>query len=200
MIIYPVRCCYVSVFSPAKKPNSEDKQYTLVAMVPKNNKQLVDTIHKAQDQAIKAAIEKGKFTKAQAAAPTFKRIIRDGDKEFAAETRGPEFQGHYFFSCNRGEDKGAPQIVKREPGGQLVPILNPDEFYSGVWAALDINFYGFKAGGSRGVAVGLNNAMKYKDDSRLDGRLSADQAFGDIEGELGEVDGGDDMVPDGAFE
>ena len=203
MVIYPVRCCYVSVFSPSKKPNSDDKQYTLVAMVPLKDKNLVNIVKRAETEAIKSGIEKGKFTKAQASAPTFKRIIRDGNTAVEAEERGPEFKDMLFFSCNRPEASGAPEVVKRDPTTkEIVPILEQDQFYSGAWAALDINFFPYNAGGSKGVAVGLNSVMLYKDDERLDGRASARSAFDGLEDELeeGEVDSADaDVIEEDDF-
>ena len=187
MVIHPVRCSFVAVFEPSKKPNSEDKQYTVCAMIPKDNKTLVDVVMKAQMNAMKEGVEKGKFTAAQAKATTFKKIIRDGDAAYEAEERGPEFQGMLFFSCNRAENRGAPSVVKRDKAsGQIVDITDRSEFYSGAWAALDINFYPYNAGGSKGVAVGLNNVMLYKHDERLDGRSVASSAFKDMEDELEE--------------
>jgi len=195
MVIYPVRCSYVAVFAPSKKPNSDDKQYTVCAMVPKTDVELVKVVSAAQTAAIKDGIEKGKFTSAQVKSGTFKKIIRDGDQAFEAEERGAEFKGMYFFSCNRGEGNGAPQVVKKDKqSGQVVDITDKDEFYSGAWAALDINFYPYNKGGSKGVAVGLNNVMLYKHDDRLDGRSVASAAFADLEDELEEVPATDEAV------
>lgn len=188
MVIYPVRCSYVAVFSPSKKPNSDDTQYTVCAMVPKSDEKLVKQVMAAQTAAMKDGIEKGKFTAAQVKSPTFKKIVRDGDAAYEAEERGEEFKGMLFFSCNRGSDRGAPSVVKRDPTTkEIVDITDKEEFYSGAWAALDINFYPYNAGGSKGVAVGLNNVMLYKHDDRLDGRSVAKKAFADTEDELDEV-------------
>ncbi len=198
MVIYPVRCSFVAVFNPAKKKDSDDRQYGVCGMVPKADKDLVATVLKAQTQAIKDGIEKGYFTLAQAKAASFRKIIHDGDAAYEAEERGPEFKGMLYFSCNRGEAKGAPQVVKRDPTTkQIVDVVNQDEFYSGAWAALDVNFYPHKY---KGVAVGLNNVMVYKDSkldsSRLDGRSIASDAFANIEGGIDEtaIDSSDDTA------
>lgn len=203
MLLYPVRCSYVAVFAPSKKPNSDDKQYTVCAMIPKTDKKTVKLAIAAQTAAIKDGIEKGKYTMAQVKSSTFKKIIRDGDAAYESEERGIEFKGMYFFSCNRGEAKGAPQVVKRDPTTkQIGDITNQDEFYSGAWAALDINFYPYNAGGSKGVAVGLNNVMLYKDDERLDGRSVASDTFKDLEDELEHdaVDPSDEVAGDPDFD
>ena len=59
--------------------------------------------------------------------------------------------------------------------------MDEDEIYSGMWALVSVTFFGYDVSGNRGVAVGLNNVMKYKDDERLGGRSSADSDFADID-------------------
>ena len=60
------------------------------------------------------------------------------------------------------------------------PITDEEEMYSGVWAYVSVTFFPYDTNGNRGIAVGLNNVMKFKDDDSLGGRASADADFADI--------------------
>ena len=71
-----------------------------------------------------------------------------------------------------------PGVVDRKK----VPIVDEEEVYSGVWAIVSVTFYGYDVSGNKGVACGLNNIMKFKDDDHLGGRVSAESDFGDLEG------------------
>ena len=55
--------------------------------------------------------------------------------------------------------------------------------YSGVWAVVSVTFFGYDVSGNRGVACGLNNLMKFKDDEHLGGRVSAEADFAEIDDE-----------------
>lgn len=46
---------------------------------------------------------------------------------------------------------------------------------------MSVTFYAYDVNGNRGVACGLNNIMKYKDDERLGGRASAESDFADLD-------------------
>ena len=64
--------------------------------------------------------------------------------------------------------------------------MDEEEIYSGVWAIMSVTFYGYDVSGNKGIAVGLNNIMKFKDDERLGGRASAESDFEDVD--LGDED------------
>ena len=72
-----------------------------------------------------------------------------------------------------------PGIVDRNKA----PIVDEEEIYSGVWAIVSVTFYPYDTNGNRGVACGLNNIMKFKDDEKLGGRSSAESDFADIDNE-----------------
>jgi hypothetical protein len=57
------------------------------------------------------------------------------------------------------------------------PIIDSSQVYSGIYARIDAGFFPFNTNGSFGIAVGFNNLMKWEDGGRLDGRMSADEAF-----------------------
>jgi hypothetical protein len=66
------------------------------------------------------------------------------------------------------------------------PITDKSDLYSGVWAYVDVNMYPFNFEGKIGIACGLNNIMKVKDDEALAGGQSAETAFAAVE--IGEDD------------
>jgi len=174
------RFSYCNVFEARETP-SGDKKFSVSVLIPKEDEQLVAKVKKEIENAKSTGIEKGTFTKAQVAASTFKLPLRDGDAEVEGGARGPEYKGMFFFNA---ASKNRPGVVGRDARTEL---MDADEFYSGVWGNIDVNFYPFAAKGpsgavvSRGVAAGLNNLMKTDEDARLDGRQRAEDAFGGME-------------------
>ena len=61
------------------------------------------------------------------------------------------------------------------------PIMDEDDVYSGMWAVVSVTFFPYNVSGNKGVACGLNNVMKTKDDERLGGRTSAESDFSDVD-------------------
>ncbi len=169
-VLNDVRFSYCAVFEPRPTP-SNDLKYSVSVLVPKTNKEAIAAIKQAITDAKRVGVEKSKFTKVNAAAPTFKTPLRDGDTEHDSGARGPEYKGMFFFNA---ASNNRPGIVGPDA---VTELMDADEFYSGVWGHIDVNFYPFSVSGSRGIAAGLNNLMKVKDDDRLDGRQSAASAF-----------------------
>ena len=46
-----------------------------------------------------------------------------------------------------------------------------------------VTFYAYDVNGNKGIACGLNNIMKFKDDERLGGRVSAESDFDGVGGD-----------------
>jgi hypothetical protein len=89
-----------------------------------------------------------------------------------------EYQGYgdpdmiYFSMANS----------KRKPGilsvnGQPITSDNAEEFYAGCWARASVNPYAFNNIG-KGLAIGLGNLQKVKDDDSFEGFTSAEDDFG----------------------
>jgi hypothetical protein len=78
-----------------------------------------------------------------------------------------------FLNAN---SKNAPGVVDKD----LNVILDSEEFYSGCWGRVSVNFFPYDSAGNRGVGVGLNNVQKLKDGERLGGaRATAENDFDD---------------------
>lgn len=163
-----VRLSYVQIFSKRSFTEGTDAKYSLCVLVPKKD---TKTLKKIQ-AAMKSAAEEGISTKFNGKKPSNLHMpLRDGDEERADEA--PEYKGMYFFNCNSNRKPG---IVDKDCN----EIMDPDEVYSGCWGRVSVNFYPYSVNGNKGVAVGLNNVQKLKDDQRLGGvAASAEDDFND---------------------
>lgn len=97
--------------------------------------------------------------------------LRDGDTD---KDDDEVYAGHFYVNA---KSNTRPGIVDKN----RTPIVDEDDIYSGVWAIMSVTFYAYDVNGNRGVACGLNNIMKYKDDERLGGRASAESDFADLD-------------------
>lgn len=169
-ILQHVRFSYVKVWEAEETP-SGDMKYGACIMIEKTNKAALAEYQKGVAAAVAKGLEKGKITKAKV--KSLRMPLRDGDEEFESGDRGAEFKGFFFMNAGRAEKKGAPGVV----GPDAKPIMDQDEFYSGCWGHVDVNFFAYDTSGNRGIGVGLNNVMKTKDGDRLDGKQKAEDAF-----------------------
>lgn len=173
VVFGPCRLSYTHVFAKFNPGGTaEDGKYMTNVLIPKSEKETVLALQEAVETAKKNAIAdkwKGKEPK------KLDMPLRDGD-----EKDDDIYQDHFFVNakCNT-----RPGIVDK----YKVPVVDEEEVYSGVWAVVSVTFYGYDVNGNRGVACGLNNIMKFKDDDRLGGRVSAEADFDGIE-----IDGEDD--------
>lgn len=164
VIFGPVRLSYTHVFEKYSPEASSEGKYMTNVLIPKSEKKTVGAINQAIEAAKKAAVVNkwgGKEPK------KLDLALRDGD-----DREDEVYEGHYYLNakCNT-----RPGVVDKHKN----PITDEEEIYSGVWAYVSVTFYGYDVSGNRGVACGLNNIMKYKDDERLGGRVSAESDFGD---------------------
>ena len=167
VIFGPCRLSYTHVFNRYNPdgPQEEGKFMTNV-LIPKDEKETIAAINKAIEEAKKQAIVSkwgGKEPK------KLDMPLRDGD-----EKDDENYDGHLFVNA---KSNTRPGIVDRKK----VPIVDEEEVYSGVWAVVSVTFFGYDKNGNKGVACGLNNIMKFKDDEHFGGRASAESDFGDVE-------------------
>ena len=172
VIFGPCRLSYTHVFNRYNPdgPQEEGKFMTNV-LIPKDEKETITAINKAIEEAKKQAIVSkwgGKEPK------KLDMPLRDGD-----EKDDENYDGHFFVNA---KSNTRPGIVDRKK----VPIVDEEEVYSGVWAVVSVTFFGYDKNGNKGVACGLNNIMKFKDDEHFGGRVSAESDFGDVD--LGDDD------------
>lgn len=159
-----VRLSYANVWEP-KSINGSEPKYSVSLIIPKEDKETIDLINQAIDNAITEGI--GKFGGKKPNKAAIKMPLRDGDEEREDEA----YTGCYFLNCN---SKQAPQIV----GPNRMPITDQTQVYSGCYARVSINFFAFNTNGNKGVACGLGNLQKLEDGESLGGRTSAADDFG----------------------
>ena len=159
-----VRLSYANLHE-AKSINDSEPKFSVSLIIPKTD---LDTI-KAIKEAVNEAKEFGKEKWNGKIPANLKTPLRDGDEERPDQE---EYADSYFINVN---SKKAPELVdlKGNKG------LGPDEIYSGCYARVSVNFYGFSVSGNKGIAAGLGNVQKLDDGKPLGG--SAAKAEDDFE-------------------
>lgn len=171
VVFGPCRLSYTYIFAKfvPKEGNGEGKYMTNI-LIPKSDKETVNAIKKAIEAAKTAGIA-GKWGGKEP--KKLDMPLRDGDeRDKDVET----YAGHYYINAKCST---RPGVVDRNKA----PIVDEEEIYSGVWAIASVTFFAYDSNGNRGVACGLNNLMKFKDDEKLGGRMSAECDFADIDTE-----------------
>lgn len=166
IVLGPVRLSYVHVFEKYAAEGSTDAKYSVTLMIPKSEKKTVAAINKAVENAKKTAIASkwgGKEPK------KLDLPMKDGD-----EKENEDFADHWIINAKCST---RPGLI----GKDKQPITDEEELYSGVWAYASVTFYGYSVSGNNGIAAGLNNLMKFKDDDKFGGRVSAESDFSDID-------------------
>lgn len=182
-VVIPCRFSYVHVWEASSIGDDDKKKYSVSCIIPKSDKATLEKVKKA----IQAAYTAGVASKFKGKKPNnWKNPLRDGDTD---RTEDESYEDAMFInaSCNT-----RPGVVDRN----RQQILDQDDFYSGCYGYVSINFYAFNTNGNLGVAAGLNNVMKVKDGEPLGGRSSAESDFADID--MGEMPfpAGDDSEED----
>lgn len=103
----------------------------------------------------------------------FKLPFHKGDEKTYEGYGDPEMR-----FCTMANSKRRPQIIDRQ--GNPITIENAELFYAGCWARASVNPYAFNNIG-KGLALGLGNIKKLKDDKSFEGFTSADDDFGSEE-------------------
>jgi hypothetical protein len=161
-----VRFSYAHVFEPTSINGNDEPKYSVSILIPKQNKEVVEKIKKAINEAVKEGVSKfgGKIP------PNLKNPLRDGDVERPDDE---SYTGHYFLNANC---KTKPGVIDR----YKKPIVDTTEFYSGCYGYASVSFYAFHSAGNKGIACGLNNLMKTREGENLGGRARAEDDFADI--------------------
>lgn len=170
-----VRLSYVNVVAPRKTnpddPN-ETPKFSVTLLIPKSDVAVKQNIDASIEAA--AADAQGKIWNG-VRPPVLPIPIHDGDGVRENGTPyGPECKGCWVITAS---SKNKPQVVHQS---DINTELLPQDIYSGMYARVTINFYGYARAGKRGVGCGLGNIMKTRDGDPLAGGASAAADFAGV--------------------
>ena len=169
LITNTVRLSFVHLLEPAETL-AGDMKYSTQILIPKSDTATLGKI----ENAIEAAKEIAKAKNWNGKIPANLNMpLRDGDEEFDDDGNA-KIPGHYFMNVSC---KTKPGIVDR----YVQPLTDPERVYSGVYARVSLNAFGYSAAGNKGISFGLNNVQIIKDGEFLGGRSSADADFDEFE-------------------
>jgi hypothetical protein len=172
-----VRFSYAHVFTPKALGEGQEPKYSVSILVPKSD---IETVAKIK-ASIKTAIDQGKANSWGGVVPANLKIpLRDGDIE---KPEDRTYAGHYFINASSKQQPGLIDAFNNK-------IIDSNEFYSGCYGRVSVNFYAFNKNGNRGIAAGLNNIQKTSDGEHLGGRARAEDEFGVYQAEPSSVTGG----------
>lgn len=164
----PARLSYVQLFEPAVGPDpSQDAVRSVSLLFPKNDTACIQSIATQLTLITNSVVANiPEITEAT----QLRTPVRDGDAEIKANNRGDEYAGMLFMNAKSWRPIG---IVD----GQNLPIIDPDELYSGCWANVQISFKYYNTKGNKGIRVEINLVQKVRDDDRFDGVDKAEDIF-----------------------
>lgn len=149
-----VRFSYAHVFEPTSVEEGGDKKYNISILVKKSDKETI----KILTTAYNAAKQKGLNEKFGNKMPkNLDGPFKDGD-----EKSDEVYAGHWYFGAS---SKRRPAVVDKN----FQAILDPEDFYSGCFGRVCVNFYAYNVGVNKGVTAGLESLMKLSDGEPLGG-------------------------------
>lgn len=174
LTIGEVRLSYCNLFQPKPPYNNPqgDPKYSTTVLLSKANVAAKAAI----DNAINAAINTGIAAKWNGAKPPMIAIcVHDGDgpRPSDGEQFGPECKGCWVFTASCKPDR-PPFVVD----GNVQPVIQQSEIYSGVFGNVNVSFFAYNSGGKKGIGCGLNGFQKTRDGEPLGSSVSAAEAFG----------------------
>ena len=169
-----VRLSYVNLVAPrvnGNDPNSAPR-YSVTLLIPKTDVAVKQDI----DASIEAATTDAQTKLWGGVRPPIIPIpIHDGDGVRENGTPyGPECKGCWVITAS---SKQKPQVVHQS---NINTELAPQDIYSGMYARVTINFFGYNQKGKRGIGCGLGNVMKTREGESLTGFTSAAADFAGI--------------------
>jgi hypothetical protein len=172
LITPPFRVSFPSVFEKASYNNGTPRFSLTALFFPKTFNEADKAKWKAISEALNAVSIEG-----------FKKPMKDLDRGLYKTPfhKGDEkdYEGYGDADmryCTLANSKRRPQIIDIRTGNPI-SSENAEEFYAGCWARASVNPYWFNNIG-KGVALGLGNIQKLKDDKSFEGFTSAEDDFG----------------------
>jgi len=169
-----VRLSYVNLVAPRANnsdPNAVPK-YSVTLLIPKADTAVYQNILSSIEAA---AVDAQSKIWNGVRPPVMPIPIHDGDGVRDNGTPyGPECKGCWVITAS---SKNKPEVVHQS---DIHTELAPQDIYSGMYARVTINFFGYNRAGKRGIGCGLGNVMKTRDGEPLAGGASAATDFAGI--------------------
>ena len=144
-----VRFSYTAVFQPKKNDDGTPSKYGVCIIIPKEDTETVNLVK----EAIDAAKQRGKLEKWGGKIPAnVKSCLRDGDIDREDDEA---FAGCYFLNASSRNKPG----VKVLEDGVVSDALDEEDFYSGCYGAVTLDFFPYESSGNKGVGAGLNLSL-----------------------------------------
>jgi len=166
-----VRLIFTALAQARENKNGKMK-YSCRMAIPKEDEKTLDALRAAIAAAYEDGIEKLKG-KAKVAPPLDKLDdpIHDGDIERPDD---PACENCWYLNASTDY---IPDFYVKDDEGQYIEI-DPDNFYSGCYARVCVNFYAYNVTGGRGIACGLNSLLFMGDGEKLGGHANPNEDFG----------------------
>lgn len=153
------RLSYANLVEPkaAKDDPNGKKFYSVALLIPKS--QAIFTELKNSE---KAAYDEAITSKWGGKRPQITSVIHDGDlPKQNGDEYGPECKGHYVINV---KSKNKPWVCHQS---NINCELAPQDIYSGMYARVTIEFFGYDTNGRKGVSASLRGVMKTRDGEPL---------------------------------
>lgn len=172
-----VRLSYAALTAPRAAQQGGEAKYSVTLLIPKTDTATYQNILSSIEAAAQEA--QGKLWNG-VRPPVMPAPIHDGDGVRENGTPyGPECKGHWVITAS---SKNKPQVVHQS---DVNTELAPQDIYSGMYARVTINFFGYLNNGKKGVGCGLGNVMKTRDGEPLAGGASASSDFANVGSTVG---------------
>lgn len=161
MILKNVRVNWLNVLKPHKNLSGDDI-FDLQIIIDKNDTKNLETIKAAMESVLEDAKEKN----GAKAIAGVKFQMKDGDSE-TDNAKGAEYlKGCYFFTA---KNKKQPTCLKAVRVGNKIEKKEATEadFYSGMYAVLEVSPYFYNTPAKRGITNYINTVIKTRDGERL---------------------------------
>lgn len=166
-----VRLSYEHLLEPYANQGSPDAKYSGTFLIPKSDTGTKAAIDAAIREAIIAGVS-GKWSGVQP--PQVPVPIHDGDGvRQSGEPFGPECKGCWVITAS---SKQKQDVVDEN----MQDILDRTQVYSGMYCRVALSFFAYNSAGKKGIGCGLGPVQKLADGEPLGGRISAEQAFGNV--------------------
>lgn len=169
------RVAFPAVFQPKRNDLNGKDEFSIVALFPKGA-DLSGLKKAANDAAVKKfGADTSKWP------PGMRSPFRDQGERIEAAKRENK-------PAPQGYEAGAIYLTLRStqrPGvvdQNVQEIIDQADFYGGCWAKASLNAYAYDQKGNRGVAFGLGNLQKVRDDDYFGNRTKPQDDFAAVEG------------------